>query len=152
MHDFVVIKMISSWQFGCIGMSVILYSGDDCNTKDLQLSQFALWSIVNVSISVCQCYPLQSLYENLNFIVHLSCKQNYCSKFYIVQFQRVSILLFTVEVGISWSRADALSRPQNLKKCMKLRNLQFPEEWGSYKKSLLWQKYGLFLELHMLFC
>lgn len=136
MHDFVVIKMISTWQFGCIGMFIILYSGDDCNTKDLQLSQFALWSIVNVLISVCQCYPLQSPYENLNFIVHLSCKQNYCSKFYIVQFQGASILLFTVGVGIPWSRAGALLRPQILKKCTKLRNLQFPEGWGSYKKNL----------------
>jgi len=39
-------------------------------------------------------------------------------------------------------------RPKTLKKCIKF-NWNFQRGGGSWKKSLLWGRYGYFLELHI---
>ena len=38
--------------------------------------------------------------------------------------------------------------PKNLKKCMKFK-WNFQSDGGSYKKSLPWERYGYFMELHI---
>ena len=53
----------------------------------------------------------------------------------------------TEGIGISWG-VEGSVRPEYLKKCMKL-NWNFQRGGGSEKKSLLWERYGYFLELHI---
>ena len=54
----------------------------------------------------------------------------------------------TEGIGISWGVGGSV-RPKNLKKCMKY-NWNFLRGGGLRKKSLLWGRYGYFLELHIL--
>ena len=64
-----------------------------------------------------------------------------------VHLQKISIPL-TERIGISWGVGGSV-RPNNLKKCMKLNwNFQLGGGEGVRKKSLLWGRYGYFLELH----
>ena len=55
----------------------------------------------------------------------------------------------TEGIGNSWGVGGS-QRPKNLKKCKRL-NWNFQRGGGSYKKSLLWGRYGYFVELHNLF-
>jgi len=52
----------------------------------------------------------------------------------------------TEGIRISWGVEGSL-RPKLLKKCIKF-NWNFQRSGGSWKKSLLWGRYGYFLELH----
>jgi len=52
----------------------------------------------------------------------------------------------TEGIGISWG-VGFFVRPKNLKKCVKL-YWNFQKVGGLRKKSLLWGRYGYFLELH----
>ena len=50
-------------------------------------------------------------------------------------------------MGISWGVGGS-QRLKFLKKCMEF-NWNFQRGGGSYKKSLLWGRYGHFMELHI---
>ena len=66
-----------------------------------------------------------------------------------MQVQKISILPPTEGIAISLGVGAHSVRPNNLKKCAKL-NWNFQRGGGgiSEKKSLPWEGYGYFLELH----
>ena len=63
-----------------------------------------------------------------------------------MQFQKISIL--SPQKGLEFPGGGGSARPKNLKKCMKL-NWNFQRGVGVLEKSLLWGRYGYFLELHI---